>query len=78
MNVNFGLFPTVPEIRGKDGGRQRKLLYIQRAKKDLGAWLKAPSFLIQAEVESILTLLKKERIKKGLAAHLDTSRRNGA
>jgi methylenetetrahydrofolate--tRNA-(uracil-5-)-methyltransferase len=39
MNVNFGLFPPVPEVRGKDGGRQRKLLYTQRAKEDLGAWL---------------------------------------
>jgi len=41
MNVNFGLFPPVPEVRGKDGGRQRKLLYSQRAKEDLGAWLKS-------------------------------------
>ncbi len=41
MNVNFGLFPTVPEVKGKDGGRQRKLLYTQRAKADLGEWLAA-------------------------------------
>jgi methylenetetrahydrofolate--tRNA-(uracil-5-)-methyltransferase len=39
MNVNFGLFPPVPEVSGKDGGRQRKLLYTQRAKADLGNWL---------------------------------------
>lgn len=39
MNVNFGLFPPVPEVRGKDGARQRKLLYTQRAKQDLGEWL---------------------------------------
>ncbi|MDR3424218.1 MAG: methylenetetrahydrofolate--tRNA-(uracil(54)-C(5))-methyltransferase (FADH(2)-oxidizing) TrmFO [Alphaproteobacteria bacterium] len=36
MNVNFGLFPPIAE--GK-GGRDRKLLYTQRAKKDFGAWL---------------------------------------
>jgi methylenetetrahydrofolate--tRNA-(uracil-5-)-methyltransferase len=36
MNVNFGLFP--PITAGK-GGRDRKLLYTQRAKKDFGEWL---------------------------------------
>lgn len=39
MNVNFGLFPTVPEVKGKNGGRERKRLYTERAKKDLGDWL---------------------------------------
>ncbi|MDD3371959.1 MAG: FAD-dependent oxidoreductase, partial [Alphaproteobacteria bacterium] len=38
MNVNFGLFP--PILQGK-GGRERKLLYTQRAKKDFGDWLSA-------------------------------------
>ncbi len=36
MNVNFGLFP--PITTGK-GGRDRKLLYSQRAKIDFGNWL---------------------------------------
>ncbi|MGB9152850.1 MAG: methylenetetrahydrofolate--tRNA-(uracil(54)-C(5))-methyltransferase (FADH(2)-oxidizing) TrmFO [Alphaproteobacteria bacterium] len=36
MNVNFGLFPPITE--GK-GGRDRKLLYTQRAKEDFGLWL---------------------------------------
>ena len=36
MNVNFGIFPPITE--GK-GGRDRKLLYTQRAKKDFGEWL---------------------------------------
>ena len=36
MNVNFGLFPPITEGRG---GRDRKLLYTQRAKKDFGDWL---------------------------------------
>jgi methylenetetrahydrofolate--tRNA-(uracil-5-)-methyltransferase len=36
MNVNFGLFPPIAEGRG---GRERKLLYTQRAKKDFAAWL---------------------------------------
>ena len=36
MNVNFGLFPPITEGRG---GRDRKLAYTQRAKKDLEGWL---------------------------------------
>jgi methylenetetrahydrofolate--tRNA-(uracil-5-)-methyltransferase len=36
MNVNFGLFPEITQ--GK-GGRDRKLLYTQRAKNDLQTWL---------------------------------------
>ena len=36
MNVNFGLFP---EITTGKGGRDRKLAYTQRAKKDMGDWL---------------------------------------
>jgi methylenetetrahydrofolate--tRNA-(uracil-5-)-methyltransferase len=36
MNVNFGLFPPITEGRG---GRDRKLAYTQRAKRDIGAWL---------------------------------------
>jgi len=39
MNVNFGLFPTLPEIRGKNGARERKKLYTDRAKQDLAGWL---------------------------------------
>ena len=38
MNVNFGLFPPITD--GK-GGRDRKLLYTQRAKKEFGEWLEA-------------------------------------
>lgn len=39
MNVNFGLFP--PIVTGR-GGRDRKLAYTQRAKKDLSSWLVQP------------------------------------
>lgn len=35
MNVNFGLFPPLPELKKK----QRKLAYTERAKADLGRWL---------------------------------------
>ncbi|MBI1272659.1 MAG: methylenetetrahydrofolate--tRNA-(uracil(54)-C(5))-methyltransferase (FADH(2)-oxidizing) TrmFO [Alphaproteobacteria bacterium] len=36
MNVNFGLFP---DIEGKHKGRDRKLAYSARAKRDLSGWL---------------------------------------
>ena len=36
MNVNFGLFPPITDGRS---GRDRKLMYTERAKADLGAWL---------------------------------------
>ena len=35
MNVNFGLFPPLPEVKKK----QRKEAYTQRAKDDLARWL---------------------------------------
>jgi len=35
MNVNFGLFPPLPEVRKK----QRKEAYTERAKADFGVWL---------------------------------------
>ncbi|GGC21042.1 methylenetetrahydrofolate--tRNA-(uracil-5-)-methyltransferase TrmFO [Novosphingobium marinum] len=35
MNVNFGLFPPLPDVKKK----QRKEAYTSRAKQDLGAWL---------------------------------------
>ena len=35
MNVNFGLFPPVADGKGRD----RKLLYTQRAKQDFSVWL---------------------------------------
>ena len=35
MNVNFGLFPPLPEVKKK----QRKLAYTERAKTDLAQWL---------------------------------------
>jgi len=35
MNVNFGLFPPLPEVKKK----ARKLAYTERAKRDLGEWL---------------------------------------
>jgi methylenetetrahydrofolate--tRNA-(uracil-5-)-methyltransferase len=35
MNVNFGLFPPLPEVKKK----QRKLAYTERAKADLAQWL---------------------------------------
>jgi len=35
MNVNFGLFPPLPDVKKK----QRKLAYTERAKADFGEWL---------------------------------------
>jgi len=35
MNVNFGLFPPLPEVKKK----ARKLAYTERAKADFGEWL---------------------------------------
>jgi methylenetetrahydrofolate--tRNA-(uracil-5-)-methyltransferase len=35
MNVNFGLFPPLPEVKKK----QRKEAYTSRAKADLREWL---------------------------------------
>ena len=37
MNVNFGLFPPLHEVKKK----QRKEAYTSRAKADLGEWLAA-------------------------------------
>ncbi|HYD24264.1 MAG TPA: methylenetetrahydrofolate--tRNA-(uracil(54)-C(5))-methyltransferase (FADH(2)-oxidizing) TrmFO [Croceibacterium sp.] len=37
MNVNFGLFPPLPEVKKK----QRKEAYTERAKADFGAWSSA-------------------------------------
>ena len=37
MNVNFGLFPPLPDVKKK----QRKEAYTERAKADFGAWLTA-------------------------------------
>ncbi len=37
MNINFGLFPPLPEVKKK----QRKEAYTQRAKADFGEWLAA-------------------------------------
>lgn len=43
MNVNFGLFPPLPEARGGRRGRKdRYAAYTDRAKADFLAWL-APS-----------------------------------
>jgi methylenetetrahydrofolate--tRNA-(uracil-5-)-methyltransferase len=42
MNVNFGLFPPVPEARGGRRGRaERYRAYTDRAKADWLAWLEA-------------------------------------
>ena len=42
MNVNFGLFPPVDDVRGGRKGRQvRYKAYTDRAKADLQAWLDA-------------------------------------
>ena len=44
MNVNFGLFPPLPEVKKK----QRKEAYTERAKADFGAWLSyLPSRLLE-------------------------------
>lgn len=39
MNVNFGLFPALDDAPARSGGRERKKMYTDRAKKDLTAWL---------------------------------------
>jgi methylenetetrahydrofolate--tRNA-(uracil-5-)-methyltransferase len=41
MNVNFGLFPPLPEVKKK----QRKEAYTERAKTDFGEWLAAREVL---------------------------------
>ncbi|MDM7255562.1 MAG: methylenetetrahydrofolate--tRNA-(uracil(54)-C(5))-methyltransferase (FADH(2)-oxidizing) TrmFO [Paracoccus sp. (in: a-proteobacteria)] len=42
MNVNFGLFPPLPEARsGRRGRKDRYPAYTQRAKDDFNAWLAA-------------------------------------
>jgi methylenetetrahydrofolate--tRNA-(uracil-5-)-methyltransferase len=44
MNVNFGLFPPLHEVKKK----QRKEAYTNRAKDDLKAWLDAQGQLVAA------------------------------
>jgi methylenetetrahydrofolate--tRNA-(uracil-5-)-methyltransferase len=40
MNVNFGLFPPLPEARGgRKGRRERYRGYTERAKAEFAAWL---------------------------------------
>jgi len=42
MNVNFGLFPPIPDLRGGRRGRaERKPALVARARADLGEWLAA-------------------------------------
>ena len=42
MNVNFGLFPPLEEMRsGRKGRKDRYPAYTQRAKDDFSAWLAA-------------------------------------
>jgi methylenetetrahydrofolate--tRNA-(uracil-5-)-methyltransferase len=41
MNVNFGLFPPLPEVKKKS----RKLAYTERAKQDFGAWRESERLL---------------------------------
>ncbi len=47
MNVNFGLFPPLPEsgkrLKGAQRGRARKIGLSHRALEDLGPWLKDDS-----------------------------------
>ena len=45
MNVNFGLFPPLDDVRGgRKGRRERYKGYTDRAKADFAAWL-APAFI---------------------------------
>jgi methylenetetrahydrofolate--tRNA-(uracil-5-)-methyltransferase len=44
MNVNFGLFPPLPDVRKK----ARKLAYTERAKADLAEWLAAQDLRVPA------------------------------
>jgi methylenetetrahydrofolate--tRNA-(uracil-5-)-methyltransferase len=40
MNVNFGLFPPLEDVRGgRKGRRERYKGYTDRAKADFGAWV---------------------------------------
>ena len=51
MNVNFGLFPPLPEsgkrLKGAERGRARKKGLSQRALQDLGIWLENSAPLIE-------------------------------
>jgi methylenetetrahydrofolate--tRNA-(uracil-5-)-methyltransferase len=50
MNVNFGLFPPLPEARGGRKGRaDRYKGYTDRAKEDWTAWLGQPTVAQAAE-----------------------------
>jgi methylenetetrahydrofolate--tRNA-(uracil-5-)-methyltransferase len=50
MNVNFGLFPPLPDVKKK----QRKEAYTERAKADFGEWLTAlPSRLREGPGEGL-------------------------
>jgi len=49
MNVNFGLFPPIPDLRGGRRGRaERKPALVTRARTDLGAWLAAQTEALPA------------------------------
>ena len=37
MNINFGLFPPLPDVKKKS----RKQAYTERAKADLAVWISA-------------------------------------
>jgi methylenetetrahydrofolate--tRNA-(uracil-5-)-methyltransferase len=49
MNVNFGLFPPIPDLRGGRRGRaERRPALVARARADLGEWLAAQSEALPA------------------------------
>ncbi|MBN9506031.1 MAG: methylenetetrahydrofolate--tRNA-(uracil(54)-C(5))-methyltransferase (FADH(2)-oxidizing) TrmFO [Altererythrobacter sp.] len=50
MNVNFGLFPPLPDVKKK----QRKEVYTERAKGDFGAWLAESGALPSLDREQAL------------------------
>jgi len=50
MNVNFGLFPPLPDVKKK----QRKEAYTERAKGDFGAWLAESGALPSLDREQAL------------------------
>jgi methylenetetrahydrofolate--tRNA-(uracil-5-)-methyltransferase len=50
MNINFGLFPPLPEVKKK----QRKEAYTERAKADFGEWLAQSAPLLSRDREQAL------------------------
>ena len=60
MNVNFGLFPPLPDggkrLKGAERGRARKKGLSHRALQDLGTWLESGASLIECKPVQCLNI----------------------